>query len=254
MIRAFLFYVLLTISMPSWGQIVNRSNINSELTKTIRLDPLYFILGTLSDYMGRFAYVNKRSQIDRYYPYEKSMMNWLDEKIEKELSIRIETVPDTLSKPSLFETFSPELSSIINSYFNNNRLLLDSLLNSPALNCSYLTGRYLRYGRKLNDSVYLIQLANSADHIICDSLLRRAGCTKIHRQYLKNIPAQFIYYFIPSAELKNYYEIISKPKKRLDNSFNHLVRTSVKLSPKEFKKYLEDRNNKELKAILEFLK
>jgi hypothetical protein len=201
MLKVSLISVLLIISVALLGQ-PDSNKTNLQVNDTVELDPKYFILGSLSDYMGRFEYVNKKYQIDRYYSYEKPLMEFLEAIIKNDLNLNVTTIPDNLHEADLYETFSPELSLVLNSYFNRTYLITDSLKNKPEFNYSYLTGKYYRYGEKINDSIYKIQLANSADHKACDLLLRRIGCPRIHFKYLKNIPAQFIYYFIPTTELK----------------------------------------------------
>ena len=231
-----IFLIIVTLIMTLPCQIYPQSESRHAPSNKISINSTYFILGTLSDYMGRFTYVDKPSQIDRYYAYEISLMDYLEQIIQREFKIEIKTTPDTLPKVSLYETFSPKLSLIINSYFKKPYLILDSLKNQPELNRSYLTGKYYRYGRKINDSIYSIQLANSADHKVFDSLLRREGCTKIHFKYLDNVPAQFIYYFIPTLELKKYLDSMIKQKKVLDNSYNKMIMTTLKFGKNDINK------------------
>lgn len=232
--KNFLIIVILIVTLP--GQIYPQTDSRHAPSNKISINTTYFILGTLSDYMGRFAYVNKQSQIDRYHAYEKPLMDYLDKIIQKEFMIEIKPIPDKIPEPSLYETYSSKLSFIINSYFKRPYLILDSLKKQPELNRSYLTGKYYRYGRKINDSIYSIQLANSADHKVFDSLLRREGCTKIHFKYLDNVPAQFIYYFIPTSELKKYLDSMTKQKKALDNSYNKVIMTTLKFGKSDIKK------------------
>jgi hypothetical protein len=226
--RNFLICALLTISVQTFGQTVSKVN-NPALVKTIEIDPFYFTLGTLWDYSGRFTYVDKSSQVDRYYVNEKPLMDYLERMIKKELNIEIKAVPDNESNVRRYETYSPELSSSINSFFNNNHLIIDSLKNLPKLNYSYLAGRYYRYGHRINDSIYSIQIANSADHKAIDSLLRRIGCNKIHFKYLNNIPAQFIYYFIPTNELETYFDSLANEKKKLEDSYLNYLQSELKI-------------------------
>jgi len=244
-----LISAFLIISLPILGQQTPNTNHSQELT-TIKLDPVYFILGTLSDYMGRFTYVDKESQIDRYYPYEKPLMEFLDSIITNDLDLKVSTVPDNLLEVSLYETFSPELSLVLNSFFNRTYLITDSLKNNPELNYSYLTGKYYRYGEKINDSIYKIQLANSGDHKVCDSLLRRVGCKKIHFKYLRNIPAQFIYYFIPTNELKRYLDYLAKEKKEIEDSYFNYLKTELKLDSLDLKTF-EEINKREFSEIID---
>jgi len=242
----------LIISSPILGQQTPNTNNNQQLT-TIKLDPVYFILGTLSDYMGRFTYVDKESQIDSYYPYEKPLMEFLESIITNDLNLKVSTIPGNLVEVSLYETFSPELSLVLNSFFNKTYLITDSLKNKPEFIYSYLTGRYYRYGEKINDSIYKIQLANSADHKVCDSLLRRGGCTKIHFKYLRNIPAQFIYYFIPTSGLKNYLNYIEIEKVKLQDSFNEYLKSRMKFDDQMLRK-LNESERKKHEGIIELFK
>ena len=253
MIRDLLIAALLTISVPLWGQKTSKVDSNQDLDKHVKMDATCLLLGTLWDYMGRFTYVDKNSQIDRYYPHEKPLMEYLDRMIQKEFNIQITTTPDNLPKVSRYETFSPRLSSIINSYFNKNYLIMDSLKNLPELNSSYLAGRYYRYGRKINDSIYSIQIANSANHAVCDSLLRRLGCNKIHFKYLNNIPAQFIYYFIPTNDLRRYFNYLMKERKKLGNSYFEYFKTELNISNRDLKSFIEINKN-EYTEIIELFK
>lgn len=232
--KNFQIILILILTLPS--QIYPQTDSRLAPSNKISINTTYFILGTLSDYMGRFAYVNKQSQIDRYHAYEKPLMDYLDDLIQKEFMIEIKPIPDKIADPSLYETYSSKLSLIINSYFKRPYLILDSLKNQPELNRSYLAGKYYRYGRKINDSIYSIQLANSADHKVIDSLFKRDGCTKIHFKYLDNVPAQFIYYFIPTSELKKYLDSITKQKKVLDNFYNKMIMATLKLGKNDINK------------------
>ena len=234
------------------GQPTSKS-VSPQVYDTVKLDPTYFILGTLSDYMGRFSYVNKKFQIDRYYSIEKPLVEYLNFLITNELKINVTTVPDNLSEVSLYETFSPELSSILNSYFIGDYLSLKNLKNQPELNYSYLAGRYYRYGDRINDSIYKIQLANSSDHKICDTLLRRIGCTKIHFKYLKNIPAQFIYYFIPTSRLEEYFNSLDQEKTKLEDLYNDFVKPKHAFSDTTLKK-IEAIKEKKYQEIIDLFK
>jgi len=104
--------------------------------------------------------------------------------------------------------------------------------------CSYLVGKYYRYGRKINDSAYVIQLFNSPDNYICEGLLARVGC-KVHFKSVEQIPAQFIYYFVPSCELKSYFDIISIQKNKLDASHKKYIKKLFKMAEEDYQKMLE---------------
>ncbi len=111
--------------------------------------------------MGRFTYVDKKNQVDRYYYYEKPLVRYLDSIIKADLKINVTEKYLNMK----YETFSKELSSIINSYYENG-LLIDTLIRTPEEICSFLAGRYYRYGKQMNDSIFRITLHNTPDHNI----------------------------------------------------------------------------------------
>jgi len=99
----------------------------------------------------------------------------------------------------------------------------------------------------MSDSIFKIQLANSPNHKICDKLLRRAGCTNINFQYLKNVPSQYIYYFKPTTQLKSCFEKIAKQKEKLDMSFDELMKSTFGVD--EFNKMKIAREKEKLEII-----
>ncbi|MEN8119290.1 MAG: hypothetical protein ABFS35_03045 [Bacteroidota bacterium] len=205
------------------------------LDKISKLNSTYFILGTLNDYMGRYQYVGRNNQVDRYYPYEKPLMLYLDSLIENDFHIKLTTVKN--------ETFSKDLSTILNSFYNDQDRLIDSLFKSTENINSFLSGVYYRFGEKINSSIYKIQLANSSKHQICYKLLKRTGCNKIFYKYLKNIPAQFIFYFEPTEELRCCFDKLTVQKKKLDDSYEEQIQSRYGMEIYgEMKKYGKKRN------------
>jgi hypothetical protein len=205
---------------------------------TVTLDPHYFILGTLSDYMGRFQYVDREKQIDRYYPYEKPLADYLTGYIKNQLNIEVQTI----FKPSLHsEMFSEELSKALNSFYGENDQLLDDKFDTLNQKYSFITGLYYRYGESNNSKICKIQLANSPKHRNCYLLLKEIGCENIFYQYLRNIPAQYILYFEPTDELQKYFDIVELKRVDLRKSF---LKTVIKMmgdamTPKELKELKE---------------
>ena len=57
--------------------------------RIVNYDPKYFVLGTLSDYLGHFRYVDEEKQVDRYYPSEKPLVKFLEKYIKEELKISV---------------------------------------------------------------------------------------------------------------------------------------------------------------------
>jgi hypothetical protein len=193
--------------------------------------PIYFLLGTLSDYMGRFKYVARQNQVDSYYPYEKPLVNYLTKYIAQHLQIRVDT---SFEKSGHGRMDSPELAKRLNTYYNRRGLLADSLFTTDAQINSFLLGNYFRYGRKLSEKVYKIQLANTLKAHLLGLQLQRAGCDRVLYKFLHNIPAQTIFYFTPSPKLLSYFNLIELENVKLHNSFTNSVFQQVyKNQPKE---------------------
>lgn len=79
-----ILYILLLIfpSNKNFGQVITHERATGKIAE---LDPDTFLLGTFSDYMGRFRYVDRESQIDRYYPYEKPLAHFVEKFILDQL-------------------------------------------------------------------------------------------------------------------------------------------------------------------------
>lgn len=116
---------------PAYSQInKEEKNTNSTGTnKTVSFEPVYFILGTLSDYMGRFQYVDRNKQVDRYYPFEKPLVDYLTKYIKKELNIVVDTV---FEKSHHSKMFSDELSKTLNNFYGENDELLNNRFGTKA--------------------------------------------------------------------------------------------------------------------------
>jgi hypothetical protein len=212
------------------------------------INTLYFVLGTLSDYMGRPAYIDKEYQVDSYYYYEEPLVRYLDSLIKAELMI---DVSETFIN-GRYETYSEELSEIINSFYQDG-LVYSSLFDSAGQVCSFLTGKYYRYGEQLNDSVFKIQIPNSPNHMLIDTLLRRMDCTDIYLTHLKTLPAQFIYYFIPPAELKVCFMNLSSRKKELEDEYKIAV-MKILGPDKDYNEMLRIKNERDLSKVIEYFR
>lgn len=241
-----LLLATLVISFSASGQILPANDSVPNQKHQIHLNTVYFTLGTLSDYMGRFYYIDNPDQVDRYYPYEKSLRDFLDSLILDELNIKI-----TVNERD--ETFSKDLSILLNSFYGSDKLLIDSLFKNNDQIFSFLTGKYYRYGRVINDSLFLIQMANSPNHKICDALLKKADCKNVHFKYLKNIPAQFIYFFVPPPKLKDYFNSISDQKEILNNAYYSAIKGNMKFDDDEMEKMKRDTRQRDLSRFLEII-
>ncbi len=183
----FIIIAFLLVFQSTYSQINNEvKNTNSTDTiRTVSFDPVYFVLGTLSDYLGRFQYVEREKQIDKYYPFEKPMVDYLTGYINTELNIVVDTI---FEKSNNCEMFSDELSKTLNSFYGEKDELLNNKFETNNQLYSFLAGVYYRYGEKLDSSIFKIQLANSPKHQNCYEFLKQIGCENIFYQYLRNIP------------------------------------------------------------------
>lgn len=228
------------------------SQINHAIEKTNSsdtfLDPTFFVLGTLSDYMGRFQYVDREKQVDRYYPFEKPLVKYLTGYIHNELNMEVATISE---KSDLCKMFSDELSKVLNSFYGEKDELLNSKFETKNQVYSFLTGVYCRYGDKLDSSIYKILLANSPKHQNCYKFLKQVGCENIFYQYSRHIPAQFIIYFEPTEELKRYLDSIESERVVLKNSFNNQIAEMMKeqLTKEEMNKAMQELKSKEIEKI-----
>jgi len=214
----YLIILYLFVFQSAFSQIkIDDCHTNSKDTiKIISFDPIFFVLGTLSDYEGRFQYVDREKQIDRYYSYEKPLVNYLAKYIKTELKIEVDTL---IEKSKNSEMFSIELSKTLNGFYGEKDELLNNKFETKKQIYSFLAGVYCRYGDKLDSSIYKIQLANSQKPQKCYEFLKQYGCKKIFYDYLRNIPVQYILYFEPTDELKRYLDSIEYERVILKKSF-----------------------------------
>jgi len=231
----------------SFSQIDKKADntILANTKATVSIDPVYFVLGTLSDYMGRFSYVKREKQVDRYYPVERPMVNYLTLYIKTELNITVDTI---FEKSNHSEMYSDELSKKLNSFYGEKDELLSNKFETKKQFYSFLAGAYYRYGEKLDSSIYKIQLTNSPNHHICYELLKKSGCENVLYEYLKNIPAQFIYYFAPTDELKKYFNSIELENEILKKSYYNQIEEMIKggITKENMEKSIQESRDKEI--------
>jgi len=245
-----IFIVLFSFFHQTYSQVngkIERTDLADKVDVEL-FDPVYFILGTLSDYMGRFQYVDRKMQVDRYYSAEKPLVDYLTVYIKTDLNIEVDTV---FEESNLIEMYSDELSKTLNSFYGEKDELITSKFETKKQIFSFLAGVYYRYGEKLDTVIYKIQLANSPKHLDCYELLKRIGCEQIFYKYLRSIPAQFIIYFEPTEELKNYLEKIEPNRIILKKSNVDQITEVMKgqISKKELEERLYKSRDKELESI-----
>lgn len=200
------------------------NDINSSDVSIVSFEPVYFILGTLNDYNGRFHSVGKGKQVDKYYSYEKPLVNYLTRFIRSELGITVDTISE---KSNIIRMYSDELSKTLNDLYGEEERLQNEKFKTEHQIYSFLSGMYYRYGEKLDSSIYKIQLANSPKHQNCYDFLKQIACENIFYQYLRNIPAQYILYFEPTDTLKQYLDSIKIEKGILKESYVNQIEEMI---------------------------
>jgi len=216
----------------------------------ISIDNEYFLIGTLSDYMGREKYEKEIERVDKYYQSEKQLCLAID-------SIFKKTYPDLvfsssvhkISKKDEYELHSKKLAKKIESFYtfkysgrgtakkfiDFDSMNIDSLVKTGNFiekyydtiyegslkskvfetekqKLSFITGAYVRYGSQV-DSLYRIRVFNSSSKVkILDELLKDIGCTNVDYDIKQTIPTGHTVSFIPTNKLEDYFERYIKLK------------------------------------------
>lgn len=215
----------------------------AQTTENIDLDNDYFLVGTLSDYMGREKYSKIENRVDKYYQSEKTLYFAIDS-IFKETypDLKLSTEKNETVMEDVFQLHSESLAQQIELFYyykpsgtgtyrgelNFKELNLDSLFNTTDFyteyydtiytgrlkpdmfeterqKLSFITGAFVRFGGS-NDSTYYIRVPNSVSKVkVLEQLLIETGCTKVAYIIKKYIPVQHIVNFTPTEKLKSYF-------------------------------------------------
>jgi hypothetical protein len=197
-------------------------------TSKVSIHSTYFLLGTLNDYINH-QYASKKNQFDRYYEFEKPLMKYVDSIAKKDFNITL------LEQKNAF--FSEELSNKMNAFYTGTTLDAQQF-NSSKIKLSFLLGVYYRYGEKINEQIYKIQLVNSPKHKAVCAFLTELNCPKIFFKRLDNIPTIYQIYFQPTAIMKKYFATIESEKEKLFNSQLDSF-SSMNISKADYKKEME---------------
>jgi len=235
---------LSVFSQTNYGEPKDSINFKAEINSD------FFLLGTLSDYMGRFRYVDRKNQIDRYYPYEEPLTNYIAKFIKENYKI----VPDTVFKTSRHsEIFSSKLANEIHTkYFDEKGSFINSTLDSEVKKYSFLTGVYYRYGEQLEGNIYKIQVANSPKDKEIYQILKDLDCDKLVYKFLRGyIPTSDIFYFEATPRMIKYFNTVKKEKEELQKSRYDKLFKEIYNSEKgvEFKKKDEEKQNELIKNL-----
>lgn len=209
------------------------------------IDNECFLVGTLSDYMGREKYERVEYRVDKYSQSEKRLCLAIDSIFEKSYpdlifssSVHKSSKRDQFelhsnkltAKIELFYTYKPSGRGALKSDIDIDSLSLDSLTKTKDFitesfdtiytgilksnmfeteqqKLSFITGAYVRFGGH-GDSLYHISIANSVSKVrVLDEFLKDIGCANVKYE-LRNgyIPVGHSVHFKPTKKLKSYFE------------------------------------------------
>ena len=243
------------ISFSVFGQVAGRSQ--EQMTKDFRykdsinfearINPDFLLLGTFSDYLGRFAYVNRETQVDRYYPYEEFLAKYVADFIEKNYNIEVE-VKFAESRHS--EIFSKAIAEKLHSYYDEQGKLKEGIFDSEEKMYSFLTGVLLRYGENIFDNVFLISVSNSPKRNEIYELLKTLECNKIiYKNFRGNIPTVTKFYFEATPRILKYFNIVRNENEIIQSEYKNVI---WKMFEGSDKKELEKYKQRQEEAEREF--
>ena len=213
--------------------------------ETPPIDNEYFLIGTLSDYMGREKYKQVEKRVDRYYQSEKKLCMSIDSIFRTSYpDLSLISKKDTITLKDEFNLYSESLAHSIEKFYDyapsSRRLysgdadfltsnfdsltkikdfytdyfdtiytgkLKTNIFETELQKFSFITGAYIRFGGH-SDSIYHISVANSVSKVrALDELLKEIGCSNVEYKIEKNnIPVGHTVFFKPTDELKTYFK------------------------------------------------
>lgn len=214
------------------------------------IDNEYFLIGTLSDYMGREKYKGNEERVDKYYQSEKQLCLAIDSIFKKSYpDLVFISSAHKISKKDEYELNSKKLAKKIESFYSfkyNGKGTFKKFIDFDSINIdslvktgnviekyydtiyegtlkpkvfetqkqklSFITGAYIRYGSQV-DSLYQIRVFNSSSKVkVLDDLLKDIGCTYVNYDIKQTIPMGHTVSFIPTKKLEDYFERYIKLK------------------------------------------
>lgn len=205
--------------------LLNRINKDSTGFE-LNINPDYFLLGTFYDYMGRFSYVDREKQVDRYYPFEESLAKYVAGFIETNYNTTVELQFD---KSRHSEMFSKTIAEKLHCYYDEKGILKKGILDTEEKMYSFLTGVLLRHGENIFDNVFLISVSNSPKRDEIYELLKILECSKIiYKDYRGNIPNITKFYFEATPRIIGYFSLIENENKLIRSEFERLNKEMFK--------------------------
>ncbi len=183
----------------------------NNITYSQTLDTEFFLLGTLSDYMGRQKDNKDTNTIEQYNIDEKLLADTLylllkrehsDVQLnETECNWNVLTSVNLKNKIETYYDYYPTVSLTMTYDTIYAGKLKSKIFNNENQKYSFLLGAYLRYGL-YNDNFCTYYFGNSISKAnIIYELLKELKCTDVTYKINKRIPAGHVVKFKPNATL-----------------------------------------------------
>lgn len=215
-----------------------------EKKENFSMDNDFFLIGTLSDYMGREKYEDVLERVDKYYQSEEQLCLSIDSMFKKNYpDLKLSSVVHKISKEKQYELHSKKLAERIESFYSFkpsgrgttktiidfDSKKIDSLIRTKDFikkyydtiyegnlklkafetekqKLSFITGAYIRYGSQI-DSLHQIRVFNSTSKVkVLEKLLKDIGCKSVVYDIKFAIPTGHTVSFIPTNQLNEYFE------------------------------------------------
>ncbi|MGC4041809.1 MAG: hypothetical protein QM710_13770 [Flavobacterium sp.] len=199
------------------------NSCHSQENSRYKIEKDYFLIGTISDYMGRFKDPLDTMNVDSYYENERPLLDFNYALFKKDYG---DLKKDSLNK----KLESAKLLKKINSYFNwvydpnwsnknHDSLYIGYVdlkkIQTETQKSSFLLGVYTRYGQK-NDSTYCINISSS--NTLFDTslkILKDLKCRKVESKIYEGIPVSCVIYFQPTDRLKMYLDYYGSLRRKI---------------------------------------
>lgn len=238
----FLFIGNITLAQ----EIKSKPETHTSTPITTNLNPDCFLLGTFSDYMGRFQYVNRKTQVDRYYAYEKPLAEYISDFILKNYDVAVQP---KFSDSGHSEIYSEEIAQKLHGYYTETGILKEDIFDTPEKKYSFLAGIILRNGELLFDDVFRVTLSNSFNGQLVYNLIKELGCDNIiYKIRRNNIPVTQVFYFKATPAIIAYYALSSDVNKATRNNLEKIYLNNTKTNRKT-KARTEKRDEDEIKSL-----
>ncbi|MGV3586800.1 MAG: hypothetical protein ACO1OF_07355 [Adhaeribacter sp.] len=227
--------------IQSFGQTMSPSGFGKPLDSTnfeVKLNSDFFLLGTLSDYNGRFYAIDRDKQIDTYYPYERSLMEYLTKFIYKNYQVNVDTV--SLIGRKDIKMFSTIMAKRLHNYYDAAGNINYNIFDTAEKKYSFITGVFVRYGVPLQDNFYQIRIVNSEKDNVIFTSLKDLFCKKIVCKTINGLPSSDIFYFEATPRLIKYLNNIKGENKAI----LHALYKGHELS-----EYYKDEQNKIMESL-----